>query len=153
MSSSEGEVLVKDNPLAIKVRKTVWVVKESLLWFYMIADMPWGLCHLFLDFFSFFLCPIFVTSVTTFSSPFHLYSLHKFYYLYSKRFLLKKQVFYHKIKKKISNDWQKQIEGFYENKWKNERICKKIFKNLTIIGKILLVLFQKHQKQSKNSKC
>jgi len=36
---------------------------------------------------------------------------------------------------------------------KMKEFAKKIFKNLTIIGKILLVLFQKHQKQSKKSKC
>jgi len=38
----------------------------------------------------------------------------------------------------------------------NEKIkefAKKILKNLTIIGKILLFLFKKHQKQSKKLKC
>ncbi len=34
--------MVKDNPLAIKVRKTVRVVKESFFWLNVIADMPWG---------------------------------------------------------------------------------------------------------------
>ena len=92
------------DPLPIKVRKAIWVIEKSCFWLNMVMSMPWRLCHIFLYMLNFFLRPILIKSITTLSCPFHLfYSSKNLITFNSNRFRLKKQVFYVKKEKKLSN--------------------------------------------------
>ncbi|KXT69735.1 hypothetical protein SGODD07_01748 [Streptococcus gordonii] len=75
VGSSEREVLIEQDPLAVKKGEAVGVVEQTCLGLYMVAGPPRGLGDVFLDVLHLFCRPVFIASIALFSCPSQSFAL------------------------------------------------------------------------------